>query len=68
MNLPFLAGRSPPPPAGPARRPALRRDRVTALGYTSLAAYAYCLYALAPFLRAPGTARDELIAHARQPI
>ncbi|RXS85231.1 MFS transporter [Streptomyces sp. TM32] len=35
-----------------ARRdgPVFRRDRLTALGYTSLAAYAYCLYALAPFL------------------
>ncbi|MBM4796581.1 MFS transporter [Streptomyces sioyaensis] len=30
--------------------PVFRRDRLTALGYTSLAAYAYCLYALAPFL------------------
>ncbi|MEX2971588.1 sugar MFS transporter [Streptomyces sp. C184] len=30
--------------------PVFRRDRITALGYTSLAAYAYCLYALAPFL------------------
>ncbi|MBT2369953.1 MFS transporter [Streptomyces sp. ISL-10] len=30
--------------------PEFRRDRITALGYTSLAAYAYCLYALAPFL------------------
>lgn len=40
-------------PSDPTARragPDFRRDRITALGYTSLAAYAYCLYALAPFL------------------
>lgn len=49
----------PTPPRGTVAPPGsdvrpqtheFRRDRITALGYTSLAAYAYCLYALAPFL------------------
>ncbi|WP_433854994.1 MFS transporter [Streptomyces kronopolitis] len=41
---------APPDPSARRVGPDFRRDRLTALGYTSLAAYAYCLYALAPFL------------------
>ncbi|MEV7464923.1 MFS transporter [Streptomyces kronopolitis] len=43
-------GAAPPDPSARRGGPGFRRDRITALGYTSLAAYAYCLYALAPFL------------------
>jgi predicted MFS family arabinose efflux permease len=43
------AGPAGSPVTGPAPA-ALRRDRITAIGYSALASYAYFLYALSPFL------------------